>query len=275
MEESSPPKIQVFMRTIALLYHDVVPDGRFELSGFQSPDADIYKLDSMEFRSHLHSIGRVAGQPASILDLASSRGPVLVLTFDDGGASAVEIADMLEEFGWIGHFFVTTGRIGTPGFLGESQIAGLRRRGHVIGSHSCSHPARMSYCSRDELDREWRDSINRLQEILGEQVVIASVPGGYYSHGVASSAARAGIRVLFNSEPVSKTQLVDGCTVVGRFSVQQGVPESWVCAVAAGRALPRWQRYLFWNGKKLLKIAGGSAWIAMRKRILAKRASRR
>ena len=46
------------MRTIALLYHDVVPAGDYSLSGFQSADANIYKLDCDEFKNHLREIAR-------------------------------------------------------------------------------------------------------------------------------------------------------------------------------------------------------------------------
>ena len=44
------------MQTIALLYHDVVPAGDYSLSGFQSADANIYKLDCDEFKNHLREI---------------------------------------------------------------------------------------------------------------------------------------------------------------------------------------------------------------------------
>jgi peptidoglycan/xylan/chitin deacetylase (PgdA/CDA1 family) len=92
------------MKTPALLYHDVVPDQRFDLSGFQGAGPNVYKLDPAEFRRHLEAIAR-----------ATAGGEQPVLTFDDGGASAFSpVAGMLEEFGWRGHFFITTGRIGTP-----------------------------------------------------------------------------------------------------------------------------------------------------------------
>jgi peptidoglycan/xylan/chitin deacetylase (PgdA/CDA1 family) len=261
------------MRTLALLYHDVVPDGRYELSGFQSPDANIYKLEEGEFRRHLKTIAaRIAGSAGSVLLPETGDRPRVLLTFDDGGASAHDISEMLDELGWTGHFFITTDYIGKPGFLDAEQVRGLRRRAHVIGSHSCSHPVPISRCTPEELDREWRDSVRKLQDILQEPVVTASVPGGFYARRVAESAARAGIRVLFTSEPVVSARRVEGCTVLGRFGVQQGVSEEWVGAVVEGRALPRLNRYLFWNGKKAAKAALGPVWFSMRKLILARRA---
>jgi peptidoglycan/xylan/chitin deacetylase (PgdA/CDA1 family) len=263
------------MRVCALLYHDVVPDGQFELSGFQSPDADIYKLSCEEFARHLDAIGMSVRHPlvkADAIFRDEVRSPATMITFDDGGASAtMYVADMLEERSWPGHFFITTDYIGTRGFMSAEELRDLRNRGHVIGSHSASHPARMAACSSRQLEAEWRGSVKRLEDVLGEAVQVASVPGGYYSREVATSAAAAGIRMLFNSEPVMRIHEVDGCLVVGRFGVQQGVPASWAAAVVRGERAPRLMRYLHWNGKKLLKRAGGELWLRARRQLIAAR----
>src|SRR5262249_51253399 len=142
------------------------------------------------------------------------------ITFDDGGVSAYdEVATLLDKRRWPGHFLITTDCIGRAGFLSKEQIRGLRKRGHVIGSHSCSHPSRMSECSWQQLIVEWHSSVAILSDILGEAVVVASVPGGYYSRAVAEAAARAGVRALFTSEPVIRHQQVDGCYVLGRYTL--------------------------------------------------------
>jgi hypothetical protein len=262
------------LRTIALLYHDVVPAGQYAASGFGGADADIYKLHVDEFESHLREIARAAAQSkVSGRAAGADEEPRLLLTFDDGGVSSIlYTADLLEQFGFHGHFFITTDQIGKADFLNEIQIRELHRRSHVIGSHSCSHPARMSHCIRKQLDYEWSESAQRLSQILGDEVTTASVPGGYYSREVAESAAAAGLCQLFTSEPVTSSHLVEGCTVVGRFSVQRGVSPQWVGSVVSGHVVPRLQQYIFWNGKKILKAAGGETWLAMRRKILARRA---
>lgn len=261
------------MRTLALLYHDVVTEGRYGDSGFQSPDANIYKLDRTEFARHLEAIARASRRPPVTAGrLGSEASPELLLTFDDGGASALEpVAGMLAGRGWKAHFFVTSDYVGTPGFLTPGEIRELHRQGHVIGSHSASHPLQMGRCPREQLDREWRRSTAALAEILGEPVRTASIPGGYYSHAVADSAAAAGIRTLFTSEPVTRPWTRDGCTMLGRFGVQQGVPPEWVAAVVAGRVGPRLSRYCYWNAKKLVKAAGGEQWLKLRAWMLARR----
>jgi peptidoglycan/xylan/chitin deacetylase (PgdA/CDA1 family) len=264
------------MRTLAFLYHDIVPLGQFTLSGFQSPDANIYKLDCGEFEKHLERIASVLDSaPSNSSQVRMAGDSRLMLTFDDGGVgAALYTADLLERFGWRGYFFITTDRIDTPGFLNQAQLVDLHSRGHIVGSHTCSHPPRMSHCSPEQLDREWQLSIKRLSQILGAPVNTASVPGGYYSREVAASAARAGIRTLFNSEPVTSQLQVQGCAVFGRFSVQQGVSADWVAAMAAGRAAPRIRRYVFWNAKKIMKTLGGEAWLRLRRKVLASQAEK-
>ena len=85
---------------------------------------------------------------------ASDETLPFLLTFDDGGKSAVtRVAGLLEKYGWHGHFFVTAGQINRKGLLNTEQIRRLRREGHVIGSHSFSHPVRMSHCSKEEIER--------------------------------------------------------------------------------------------------------------------------
>ena len=264
------------MRVSALLYHDVVPDGRFDLSGFRSADADIYKLSTIEFSTHLESLASEAPLVSLAPELLRPSPPdrPVLLTFDDGGVSAMRVADELEAHGWFGHFFVTTSCIGTRGFLDGPGMRELHDRGHIIGSHSVSHPPRMSACTAPQLDREWFNSTRVISDLVGGAVGVASVPGGYYSREVGAAAARAGIRVLFNSEPVTRVRRVDECLIVGRFVVQQGVSAAWVASVVRGAIAPRGRRYLFWNGKKLLKRIGGERWLEVRRWLLAARARR-
>ena len=260
------------MRAISLLYHDVVLPGHFEASGFPGGDACIYKLEVAEFQRHLTAIrSAVRTPPITVARIGHCRSLPVVFTFDDGGSSAHEyVADLFDALQWPAHFFVTTNWIGQRGFLNSTQIRDLRARGHLIGSHSCSHPPRMSYCSRDEIKREWKNSIAMLSDVLGEPVDLASVPGGYYARNVAEAASEAGIRTLFTSEPQTQSEIVNGCTVLGRYTIQQGVKPERAAAIAAGRFVPRYTQFAYWNAKKLAKAAGGTSWLRMRKWVLAR-----
>ncbi len=262
------------MRAISLMYHDVVEKGQEEASGFTGPESAIYKLERSRFEEHLQAIG-AAGCSARgrVIDPGEedANETPLYITFDDGGVSAATLAaDMLERFGWRGHFLVTAGRIGTAGFLDASQIRELHQRGHVIGSHSYSHPVRMSWCSEAELREEWGRSVGALSEILGEPVTVASVCGGYYSRRVAQTAVEAGIRFLFSSEPRARTGHVDGCMVLGRFTIKHWMPGSMAAALASGDTREMLKQRALWEAKKVSKAVGGRMYNRVREIILRK-----
>src|ERR1051325_9091964 len=114
----------------ALMYHDVVPHGLEDTSGFPGRDAALYKVTPALFLEHLRAMAHVDGGRD-----VGDNSPTL--TFDDGGASGVIAADILERFGLRGCFFVTANYVGANGFLDKRAIQELRQRGHKIGSHSC------------------------------------------------------------------------------------------------------------------------------------------
>ncbi len=261
------------MRIISLNYHDVVTRGDPEPTGRSAPGAWRYNLERDEFARHLTAIAEARDtKPVTAFHIPQTPGQwPLLLTFDDGGVSAYKcIADLLEQFGWRGNFFVTTNYIGTPGFVSSQQICALRRRGHLIGSHSCSHPERMSHYSSAQLIQEWAQSVKILSDILGEQVNVASVPGGYYSRRVAEAASVVGIKTLFTSEPGTGCQYVDRCLVLGRYTVYRGMAAPVAAAIATGRLAPRLKQLLFWRFKELGKRVGGESYLRIRDLIVTR-----
>lgn len=258
------------MRAIAIMYHDVVERGRWDESGFPGADAALYKLEREQFAAHLSAIAaHVTEPPATVTQLADANRTPLFLTFDDGGRSAYSVvAGMLEAHGWRGHFFVTANRLETPTFLSRREARELHGRGHVIGSHSLTHPSRMSHCTPAELRREWTESIELLSDALGERVTSASVPGGYYSRAVAEAASEAGIETLFTSEPTLSVRRTNSCLVFGRLTVQRWMSAETAAALACGRVAPRLRQVLYWNAKKATKRVGGEYYLRLRKALL-------
>jgi len=257
------------MRAIGLCLHDV-------LDVEQVSPGDVYALRLPGFKSHLRAI---AEQKPTIRTIHTrcdwgTEVPVFI-TFDDGTAGAYAFGGaLLEPHSWRGHFFVTTDWIGRAGYMDRNQIRDLHNRGHIIGSHSCSHPERMSRLTTSELIREWKDSCAILGDIVGLPVKVASVAGGYYSRKVAEAAASVGIQVLFTSEPISTTELVDGCLVLGRYTVQSFTPPAVTGAIAAGRRWPRWKQRALWDAKRILKAVGGESYVTLRRELLSRLMSR-
>jgi peptidoglycan/xylan/chitin deacetylase (PgdA/CDA1 family) len=255
------------MRTRTLLYHDVVADGLWNSSGFASGDAAIYKFTRAAFDAHLDRLARSCPAP----DLAgASTSSSWMITFDDGGVSAIDtIAPALEARGWRGHFFMTTGWIGAPGFLDAQALRELVARGHTVGSHSHNHPLAMSSLSRDELRREWKGSVDALAEVLGTPPRVASIPGGAYSRTVAETAGDAGIHILFTSEPRERPWRVGDVTCFGRYILWRGMSPEAAAAFAQGRGMRRLAQRFAWDAKKIVKVTCGPLYREFRRRVLS------
>jgi peptidoglycan/xylan/chitin deacetylase (PgdA/CDA1 family) len=242
------------MPLVSLLFHDVYEKDPRE-SGFASDAADRYKLPVAHFDAQL----------AGLADT-----PPFRITFDDGGISYyTHIADRLEASGWRGSCFVTTDRIGTRGFLDAAQIRELDARGHVIGSHSASHPTRFSALTRDRMREEWIRSRAVLEDILGHAVDVASVPGGYFSTAVAGSADEAGLRTLFTSEPTTTPGAENQCALIGRFTIRRGHGPDVARKLVAPAPWTRGSAWATWNVKGLVKPLLGPTYMRVADWLLA------
>lgn len=249
-------------RVLTLLYHDVYGADPAE-SGFPGHAARRYKISLRDFERQLAALEAAADSlPLMTMESGGADGSIpFAITVDDGGVSYyTRVAECLEMRGWRGHCFMTTGCIGNPGFLDAVQLRELHARGHIIGSHSVSHPQRFGACSWGEMLREWSESRKALQDILGADVTSASVPGGYFSTRVARAARTAGFTVLFTSEPRTRIQDIDGCRVFGRHTLRHGSPTDLPARLARGDLSALGTEWLSWNAKKALKRVLGTSY---------------
>jgi peptidoglycan/xylan/chitin deacetylase (PgdA/CDA1 family) len=261
------------MRVISLLFHDVYIDVPDE-SGFVSDAANRYKLRLPDFEAQLDGIS-AARVDAPILVPSIDGGAdgdrtPFAITVDDGGVSYyTSVVEQLERRNWSGHCFVTTDFIGRRGFLDRTQIRELAERGHIIGSHTASHPGRLHTLPFDRIAAEWARSRATLEDILGRTVEVGSVPGGCYSSAVAQAANEAGIRVLFTSEPVTRVTSQNGCLIVGRFTLRRGDPNDRAGRFVSSSAAARSLAWLSWNAKGLVKPVLGSSYARVADWLLA------
>ena len=259
------------MRAISLLFHDVFLDDPAE-SGFVSAAADRYKLTVADFDAQLDGVAAARHEPPILAGaiehrdhrIASACITPFAITVDDGGESYyTTVAERLEQRGWRGHCFVTTDFIGERGFLSRSQIRELAGRGHVIGSHSASHPARFNTLPFHRIATEWARSRAALEDIIGQRVDVASVPGGYYSSVVARAAGKAGIRVLFTSEPITRVGTSSGCELVGRFTIRRGDAHDLARRLVSASSGARLRAWASWNAKGLVRPLLGRSYTSI------------
>jgi peptidoglycan/xylan/chitin deacetylase (PgdA/CDA1 family) len=261
------------MNLVSLLFHDVYARDAGE-SGFSSPAANRYKLSLRDFEAQLTCLAAVREQPPVLATdwteekLQEERGGsersrlAFSITVDDGGLSYyTHVADRLEALGWRGHCFITTDMIGRRGFLSAAQLRELDRRGHVVGSHSASHPSRFSLLNDDDMRREWMFSRQVLEDLLGHEILVASVPGGYFSRRVACSANEAGVRVLFTSEPTIALNREEHCLLPGRFTLRRGCPRDLARRLVEPPPWARCGAWAAWNVKGMLKPVLGASYM--------------
>lgn len=247
------------MTARALMYHDILAD-----------DGDVYAVTPGQFRKHLDAIAAATGAPPTGADgLASAGG--WAITFDDGGVSALRAGEELARRSWQGHFFIVSNYVGQPGYLDWDGVRALAAMGHVIGSHSCSHPERMADLSWEQLLNEWSCSAAVLAERLRAPVTTASVPNGLYSNTVGRAAAKAGYATLFNSLPTQRVGSIDRCTLIGRYAIRRHTPAAEAAAVAAGHALPWTRQRMTWGLRGAVRKVAGPRYESMRRSLLARR----
>src|SRR5256884_312008 len=209
-------------------YHEVTDHPG--TAGFQRPGALPYKHTGEAFTRNLDAIAAASCPPERVTDLDLTRpGRHVLLTFDDGGKSAVPIGDALAARGWKGHFFIVTGLIGSRRLSTAAEIRYLHGCGHVVGSHSDTHPDIFREQPWDRMIEEWRVSRDKLAQLLGAPCRTASVPGGDRSPLVLRSAGAAGLAYLFTSEPVLRPESVGERWILGRF-----MPKAWTPAARIG-----------------------------------------
>lgn len=260
------------MRAVSFMYHDILESGIAANSGCPKLSTLRYSLDRAEFESHLAALYREGSDRPLLVQQVLQGWPgrsVVMLTFDDGHISAKSVVlDVLARYGWRAHFFIATDYIGQKNYLSSSDIRLLQSAGHLIGTHTRSHPTMMSAMSWDTMVGEWRDSVARLEDILGGSVTVGSVPGGYYSEQVAKAASRVGLRALFTSVPTSSVRSVDNCRVFGRHAILAGIPHEREATLVQNHFLVRSRVRAAWIAKQAAKGLLGSAYLPIRHRAL-------
>jgi peptidoglycan/xylan/chitin deacetylase (PgdA/CDA1 family) len=230
---------------------------------------DIYNVEPARFAEHLEAFERVVGRaPAAVDDVSDGDW---MITFDDGGASALHAGEELARRSWRGHFFIATDMIGRLGYLDWDGVRAVAAMGHVIGSHSCSHPDRMAACSWEQLMAEWSGSAEVLARELGQPVRTASVPGGLYSRDVGRAAAIAGYTSLFTSLPSQRLRSIDGCRLIGRYALRRDTSAADAAAAASGAALPWARQRAAWGLRGTVKAVAGKRYESVRRTLLARR----
>lgn len=193
--------------SVVLMYHALHPDN--DTSSIDLEDQP-YAVSESTFREHL---AMLKDYSVGLLNPDSTEAqPDVVITFDDGHISNLEIAlPILKEHGMSAYFFVTTDFVESREFFCRPhQLKEFVDAGMVVGSHGVSHRF-MADLSLEESKRELDHSKERLQSWLDGEVLSISYPGGRYTASTMELARESGYRQIFDStfDTVSSTDLAN------------------------------------------------------------------
>jgi len=128
--------------------------------------------------------------------------PDVVITFDDGHLSNLEIAaPLLLERGMSAIYFVTSDFIGNrPGFMDEGQLAALAGLpGMCVGSHGVSHRF-LDDLDGSQLREELSESRRQLEGWTGQECRSISFPGGRSNENTLNLLKDTGYWQWYGSE---------------------------------------------------------------------------
>lgn len=199
---------------VALLYHGVGEPA-------DPAEGGRWTVTPGELEAQLEAIAAAGGA----LDprRATTGDSGVAITFDGGERSVlVEALPRLAQRGWVGAVFVTTERLGRPGWLAPDEVRALRGAGWLVGSrgHTGRPLAGLGPAAlRDELSR----SREVLASLLGSPPAHLALPGGRSSPPAEDEARALGFTTLWSSSPgVNAAMLPRGA--LRRTAIRRGEP---------------------------------------------------
>ncbi len=185
----------------ALMYHAIG-----DADGL--PESEDYTVPERLFRRHLLALEGLGCRSvplallvAGVPTLAHGEGPGVLLTFDDGFETVLTRgAEIVSESDYAALVFITTDKLGQPGYLDEDQVQILLGMGVAVGAHGKTH-AYLSDLPLTALRRELNEPRERLSKLVGYEVRLLSAPGGRVDPRVLDEARRAGYTHVFGSRP--------------------------------------------------------------------------
>ncbi|MFF5211295.1 polysaccharide deacetylase family protein [Streptosporangium sp. NPDC000396] len=115
---------------------------------------------------------------------------VVAIGFDDGDATHVAAARMLQKRGVRGTFYINSATLGNEGKLTRDQVKAIARAGHEIGGHTLNH-SRLTELTSD-LQREQICDDRRALLGMGYRATTFAYPFGAVDADAMRTAARCG-----------------------------------------------------------------------------------
>jgi peptidoglycan/xylan/chitin deacetylase (PgdA/CDA1 family) len=158
-----------------------------------------YTVSSGQFAAHLAYCQQAQRPIKSVADLLN-QGPssAVAFTFDDGHASNGPAARLIANQGGSADFFINPAHVGTPHYLGWSELRDMADMGMSIQSHGLNH-FYLDDLNAQQVQTQVGDSKRLIEDKLGRAVTIFAPPGGRIAPNLLEVAAQAGYRAVCSS----------------------------------------------------------------------------
>lgn len=191
----------------------------------RSKPTEKYTVAECEFEKHLTFLKENQYSCPVVESIFKVNGDTLkknrvIITFDDGNSSDIDIAlPLLKKYGFSATMFVTTDWLNKPGYLSKIQIRRLAEEGMSIQPHGKSHRY-LNELNDRELRTELQESIECIENNLGNRVTCMSLPGGRYSKEVLNKIREMKLKAVFSSSPFHWKEYSDDFFIMGRCMVK-------------------------------------------------------
>jgi len=184
-----------------LLYHEVTdfPERTKQIRKMGPADSLLTKQFEEQMALLSVSANTRVVTADDIFNKAEDDAKKIVLTFDDGFIGNYLFAfDILERYGFKATFFITVDDVSKDRYMSWEQIAALHKSGHLIQSHTMTHPM-LGECEESEITYELETSKRIIEDKIGSPVKYLSLPYGSLNERVITIAKQIGYKAIFTS----------------------------------------------------------------------------
>ena len=171
-----------------IYYHDIHSQRRYT---DMSTDMEL-------FSEHMKIVDAMGYTVVTDID---NRTKQIEITFDDGFLGLYDNFSFFLDKKIPVRLFMVSGFLNRKNYLAENQLRELYDTGLLkVGSHTVSHE-NLDLMNTEELYRELRDSKQRLEDVLGNEVETLCFPRGRFTDEVVEIAEEVGYRQMYTCLP--------------------------------------------------------------------------
>lgn len=249
------------LRTPIIIFHEISRDKKNDKYIFSVDEIYIFFMLLKDNNISTMTCGNIL--KAIINGGANKIHNTVGITVDDGHKSNFDILlQILLTFEFKATFFITTDWIGSENFMNKEELRYLSEKGMSIQSHAKSHRF-LDEMTPPEIKMELYESKAKLEDIIGKEVNLLSIPGGRYNKSVINCAIETDYKAIFSSNPF-EIRNIENMIILGRKGLRYPTSISYYKSLLTPSSFFILSEKSKGYGKRLLKkILGGNTYYNM------------